>query len=63
MADLSREEIKALGRAAGLDIPEPYLTEVTYNLQAIKELLEEATSPGLADVEPLPVIRFPKELA
>lgn len=63
MADLSREEIRALGIASGLDIPEPYLTELAYNLQAIKELLEEATPAGLAEVEPLPIIRFPEETA
>ena len=30
--------------------------EVTYNLNAIKELLEEVNLPRLSEVEPLPVI-------
>lgn len=56
MADLSKDEIKSLGRAAGLDITEPLLTEVTYNLNALKDLLESVTPPGLDRVEPLPIV-------
>ena len=46
MADLSKDEIKSLGRAVGLDIAEPLLTEVTYNLNALKDLLEEHHPSG-----------------
>ena len=56
MADLSKEEIKALGRAAGIEINEPHLTEVTNNLNTLRELLENLNPPGLDDVEPLPII-------
>jgi hypothetical protein len=56
MADLSKDEIRSLGRAVGLEIPEPLLTEVTYNLNALRELLEEVNPPDLDKVEPLPII-------
>jgi hypothetical protein len=35
MADLSKEEIKSLGRAVGLELTEPLLTEVGYNLDGL----------------------------
>jgi hypothetical protein len=56
MADLSQDEVKSLGRAVGLDIAEPLLTEVTYNLNALRDLLESVNPPGLDQVEPLPII-------
>lgn len=56
MADLSKADVASLGRAVGLDIVEPLLTEVTYNLNALRELLEEVNPPGLDQVEPLPII-------
>ena len=56
MADLSQDEVKSLGRAVGLDINAPLLTEVTYNLNALRDLLESVNPPGLDQVEPLPII-------
>ena len=56
MADLSKEDVKSLGRAVGLEIEEPHLTEVTYNLKALRELLESVNPQGLDQVEPLPII-------
>ena len=56
MADLSTDEVKSLGRAVGLDIDEPLLTEVTYNLNALRELLDSVNPPGLDQLEPLPII-------
>ena len=56
MTDLSKEEVKNLGRAVGIEIEEPFLTEVTHNLNALKDLLEAANPPGLGQVEPLPII-------
>ncbi len=47
MADLSKDEVQSLGHAVGLDIAEPLLTEVTYNLNALRELLESVNPPGL----------------
>jgi len=59
MADLSREDIQALGRAAGLDIQEPELTEVMHSLNALLESLDAINPPGLEEVEPLPIILPP----
>ena len=56
MADLSKDEIKSLGRAVGLELEEPLLTEVRYNLNALRELIDEVKAPGLEQIEPLPII-------
>jgi len=56
MADLTQNEIKSLGRAVGLELEEPLLTEVTYNLNALRELIDDANPPELDQVEPLPII-------
>jgi hypothetical protein len=56
MADLSKDEVKSLGRAVGLDIDDPLLTELTYNLNALRELLESVNPPGLDQAEPLPIV-------
>jgi hypothetical protein len=63
MADLSKDEIQSLGRAVGLDIAEPLLTEVTYNLNALRELLESVNPPGLEWLEPLPIVPPHERLA
>ena len=55
MADLSREEIQSMGRAVGIEIEEPLLTEVAYNLNALRELLD-VEPPGLGQVQPLPIV-------
>jgi Asp-tRNA(Asn)/Glu-tRNA(Gln) amidotransferase C subunit len=51
--------VKALGRAVGLDIQEPELTEVAHSLNAILEMMDEIDLPGVNAVEPLPLI-FPQ---
>ena len=56
MADLSKAEVKSLGRAAGLELEEPLLTEVAYNLNALRDLIGEVNPPELDQVEPLPII-------
>ena len=56
MEDLTNPEIQALGRAVGLDIQEPELTEVAYSLNAILEMMDEIEVPGVNAVEPLPLI-------
>ena len=56
MDDLSKEDIRALGRSVGLEIEEPELTEVMYNYNALREALDEINPPGLDEVEPLPII-------
>ena len=60
MVDLNRDEIKAMGKAVGLEIEEPELTEVMYSLNALLEALDGINPPGLDDVEPLPIILPPK---
>ena len=59
MADLSKDEIKALGHAVGLEIQDPELTEVMYSLNALLESLDQINPPGLDSVEPLPIILPP----
>jgi len=54
--NLTNPEIQALGRAVGLDIQEPELTEVAYSLNAILEMMDEIEVPGVNAVEPLPLI-------
>ena len=60
MTDLTKDEVRALGHAVGLEIEDPDLTEVTFSLNAILEALDEINPPGLEDVEPLPIILPPK---
>ena len=59
MVDLTKDEVRALGHAVGLEIQDPDLTEVTYSLNAILEALEKINPPGLDKVEPLPIILPP----
>jgi hypothetical protein len=56
MADLSPAEVKSLGHAVGLELEEPLLTEVTYNLNALRELIDDVNPPELDQIEPLPII-------
>ncbi len=61
VTDLTKEEVKALGHAVGLEISDPELTEVTYSLNAILEALDNINPPGLDKVEPLPIILPPAQ--
>ncbi len=65
MADLTKEQVWALGAAAGLDISDADLVEVSYSLNALLEALGEIEVPGLENVEPLAVrpLRDVSELA
>jgi hypothetical protein len=56
MADLSNAEVKTLGRAVGLELEDPLLTEVAYNLNALRDLIDEVSVPELDQIEPLPII-------
>ena len=62
MEDLTNLEVKALGRAVGLDIQEPELTEVTHSLNAILEMMAELDLPGVNAVDPLPLILSQREV-
>ncbi len=59
MSDLTKDEIRALGHAVGLEINDPELTEVMYSLNALLESLDAINPPGLDSVEPLPIILPP----
>ncbi len=59
MADLTRDDIRSMGKAVGLKIEEPELTEVMYSLNALLEALDGINPPGLESVEPLPIILPP----
>lgn len=61
MADLTKDEIRALGHAVGLEINDPELTEVMYSLNALLESLDAINPPGLDSVEPLPIILPPSK--
>jgi Asp-tRNA(Asn)/Glu-tRNA(Gln) amidotransferase C subunit len=61
MADLTEAEIEALARAAGLEIEEPYLTAVSYQLNAILEAIDRIPDSGLDEIEPLPIILSPQD--
>ena len=56
MSSLGKEEVYALGKAAGLEICEPELTEVYYNLNAILQAMKDIDIPDLNIQEPLPII-------
>lgn len=55
MEELSNRDIQAMGRAVGLDIQEPELTQVAHSLNAILDSLADIDVPGLNAVEPLPI--------
>lgn len=59
MDDLTKEQVTALGRAVGLDIKDPELTEVTYNINALLQALDDINPPGLDAIEPLPIVLPP----
>ena len=59
MKELTKDEVRGLGHAEGLEIQDPELTEVTYSLNALREDLDQINPPGLDRVEPLPVLLPP----
>jgi hypothetical protein len=60
MTELTKEEVRGLGHAVGLEIQDPELTEVTYSLNALLEDLDHMNPPGLEKVEPLPILLPPR---
>jgi Asp-tRNA(Asn)/Glu-tRNA(Gln) amidotransferase C subunit len=56
MADLSNQEVQALGKAVGLDIQEPELSQVAHSLNAILESMSAIDVDNVNSVEPLPLI-------
>ena len=63
MPDLTNPEIQALGRAVGLDIQGPELTQVNYSLNAILNAIAAIDVPGVHAVEPLPLLLPDPELS
>ncbi len=63
MPDLTNPEIQALGRAVGLDIQEPELTQVNYSLNAILNAVAAINVLGVNAVEPLPLLLPDPELS
>ena len=59
MKGLTKDEVRGLGHAVGLEIQDPELTEVTYSLNALLEDLDNINPPGLEKIEPLPIILPP----
>ena len=59
MQELTKDEVRGLGHAVGLDIQDPELTEVTYSLNALLEDLDHINLPGLDKIEPLPILLPP----
>ena len=64
MPDLSPQDVAALGRAAGLELQEPHLTQVTHSLNALLESLRDIDDvvdlAELDRVQPLPIIVPPE---
>ena len=56
MSDLTNQEVKALGKAVGLDLRDPELTQVAHSLNAILEAMDEIQIPGVNSEEPLPLV-------
>ena len=56
MVDLTPDEVRAMGRAAGLELQDLELLEVTHSLNALLGALETINPPGIEHVEPLPII-------
>ncbi len=56
MAELSDSEIRALAKAAGVEIPAHLLAEVGYSLNGLLETLEKISVPDWEQMEPLPIV-------
>ena len=56
MGKMSKEDIRALGKASGLAIAEPELSEVRHNLNAILAAMDRVEIPHLNSQEPMPII-------
>ena len=56
MPELNDDEIRALAKAVGLEIPDSDIADVNYSLNAILETMDGVNLDGLNAVEPLPII-------
>jgi Asp-tRNA(Asn)/Glu-tRNA(Gln) amidotransferase C subunit len=53
---LNDADIRALAKASDIKIPEDLVMEVRESLNGLIEALEAITEPGVANIEPLPII-------
>jgi Asp-tRNA(Asn)/Glu-tRNA(Gln) amidotransferase C subunit len=53
---LNDADIRALAKASDINIPEDLVMEVRESLNGLIEALEAITEPGVANIEPLPII-------
>jgi hypothetical protein len=56
MKELTKDEVAILARAVGIELDEPDLTPVSYQLNAMLEGIGKIDVPGLDEIEPLPII-------
>ena len=60
MADLTPRQIRELARSLGLEIAQEDISEVTWRVNALQEVLDRLEHPDLDTVEPIPVF-WPKD--
>ena len=56
VADLNNDEVLALAKASGINIPDDLLPEVRESLNGLLEALDAITEPDVAGIQPLPII-------
>ncbi|MFQ6028031.1 MAG: hypothetical protein ACE5Q6_11105 [Dehalococcoidia bacterium] len=56
MSNLTNQEVQAMGKAVGLNLQDPELTQVAHSLNALLEAMEEIQVPGVNSEEPLPLV-------
>ena len=54
MADLTPQEVQTLAKAAGVNVLEEDLTEITHRLNVLISGIEDFSHPDLDKVDPLP---------
>ena len=56
VADLNDADVRALAKAADINIPEDLVAEVRESLNGLLEALAAVTEPDVANIQPLPII-------
>lgn len=54
MADLTPQEVQTLAKAAGVNVLEEDLTEITHRLNVLISGIQDFSHPDLDKVDPLP---------
>lgn len=55
MSELSKDDVIALARVAGIDLRDPDLTEVAHHINAVLAAMESIDVPEADDIEPMPM--------